>query len=112
MWKVTLRPQQREAPPEPHWTNLPRPTTLQLCSYMVAARLMALLQPGPETPTQKYPHLTDYDMPGIQRCFFSTLDYLRQTHPHVLELRLTPPPRKPQSPRQPRRRHYATTYHT
>ena len=23
-------------------------------------------------------------MPGIQRCFFRTLDYLQQTHPHVL----------------------------
>ena len=30
-------------------------------------------------------------MPGIQRCFFSTLDYLQQTHPHILELRWTPP---------------------
>ena len=62
-----------------------RPTTLQLCPYMVAARLMALLWPGPDTPRQNYPHLTEEDMPGSQRCFFRTLDYLQQTHPHVLE---------------------------
>ena len=30
-------------------------------------------------------------MPGIQRCFFRTLDYLQQTHPHVLE-QIWPPP--------------------
>ena len=59
----------RDPPPPP-------PTTLQLCPYMVAARLMALLWPGPDTPTQNYHHLTEEDMPGIQRCFFRTLDYL------------------------------------
>ena len=52
---------------------------------MVAARLMALLWPGPDTPTQNYPHLTEEDMPGIRRCFSSTRIYLQQTHPHVLE---------------------------
>ena len=30
-------------------------------------------------------------MPGIQRCFFSTLDYLQQRHRHVLELGWSPP---------------------
>ena len=74
------------------WTPTPpRPTTLQLCPYMVAACLMALLWPGPDTPSQSYLYLTEEDMPGIQRCFFSTLDYLQQTHPHVLELKWTPP---------------------
>ena len=68
----------------------PRPTTLQLCPYMVAARVMALLWPSPDTPTQNYPHLTEEDMPGNQRCLFSTLDCLQQTNPHVLELRWTP----------------------
>ena len=67
------------------------PTTLQLCPYMVAARLMALLWSGPDTPTQSYPHLTEEDIPGIQRCFVSTLDYLQHTHPHVLEQIWTPP---------------------
>ena len=56
-----------------------------------AARHMALLWLGADTPTQDYHHLTEEDMPGIQRCFLSTLDYLQQTHPHVLELRWTPP---------------------
>ena len=37
------------------------------------------------------PHLTEEDMPGIQRCFFQTLDYLQQTHPRVLE-QIWPPP--------------------
>ena len=85
LWRVTLRPQQREATPNRRGPTPPRPTTLQLCPYMVAARLMALLWPGPNTPTQNYPHLTEEDMPGIQRCFFCTLDCLQQTHPHVLE---------------------------
>ena len=84
-------PQAEGGPSEPQGTHSLRPTTLQLCPYMVAARLMALLWPGPDTPTQNYLHLTEEDMPGIQRCFFSTLDYLQQTHPHVLELRWTPP---------------------
>ena len=69
----------------------PRPTTMHLCPYMVAARLMALLWPGPDTLTQS-PHLTEEDMPGILRCFFLTLDYLQQTHPHTFELKGTPPP--------------------
>ena len=81
VWVVTLRPQQMEAPPNRGGPTPPRPTTPQLCPYMVAARLMALLWPGPHTPTQNYPHLTEGDMPGIQRCFFETLDYLQQTHP-------------------------------
>ena len=85
VWVVTLRPQQREAPPNRRGPTPPRPTTLQLCPYMVAARLMTLLWPGPHTPTQNYPHLTEEDMPGIQRCFFRTLNYLQQTRPHVLE---------------------------
>ena len=72
-------------PPGPQGTNPPSPTTLQLYPYMVAARLMAMLSPGPDNPTQNYPHLTEEDMPGIQRCFFCTLDYLQQTHPSVLE---------------------------
>ena len=58
---------------------------------MVAARLATLLWPGPDTPNQHYPHLTEEDMPGIYRCFVGTLDCLEQSHPHVLELRLTPP---------------------
>ena len=58
---------------------------------MVAACLMALLWPGPHTPTQNYAQFTEEDMPGIQRCFFRTLDYLQQTHPHVLEQIWTPP---------------------
>ena len=29
-------------------------------------------------------------MPGIKGCFFGTLDYLQQMHPHVVELRWTP----------------------
>ena len=91
LWKVTLRPQQREAPPNRREPTPPNPTTLQLCPYMVAARLMALLWPGPHDPTQNYPDLTEEDMPGIQRCFFRILDYLQQTHPHVLEQIWTPP---------------------
>ena len=58
---------------------------------MVATRLMALLWPGPDSPIQNYPHLTEEDMHGIQRCFFRSLDYLQQTHPHVLEQVWTPP---------------------
>ena len=85
LWRVTLRPQQREAPQSRRGPTPPRPTSLQLCPYMVAARLMALLWPGQDTPTQNYPHLTGEDMPGIQRCLLRTLDYLQQTHPHVLE---------------------------
>ena len=91
LWKVTLRPLTWEAPPNRRAPAPPRPTTPQLCPYIVAARLMALLWPGPDTPTQNYPHLTAADMSAIQRCFFSTLDYLQQMHPHVLELRWTPP---------------------
>ena len=90
LWKVTLRPQQREAPPNRKGPTPPHPTILQLCPYMVAAGLMALLWQGPPTPTQNYPHLTEEDMPGIQRCFFRTLDYLQQTHPRVLEQIWTP----------------------
>ena len=49
LWKVTLRLQQREAPPNRRGFTPPRPTTLQLCRYMLAARLMALLWPGSDT---------------------------------------------------------------
>ena len=91
LWKVTLCPQQREAPPNCRGPTPPRFTSLQLCPYMVAARLMALLWPGPVSPTQNYPPLTEEDMPGIQGCFFRTLDYLQQTHPRVLEQIWTPP---------------------
>ena len=56
VWVATLRPQQREAPPNRRGPTPPRPTTLQLCPYMVAARLMALLWPGPDTPTRRGPH--------------------------------------------------------
>ena len=85
LWRVTLRPRQRGGPPNHRGPTPPRPTTSQLCPNMVAARLMTLLWPGPDTPTRNYSQLTDEDMPGIQRCFFRTLDYLQQTHPHVLE---------------------------
>ena len=85
LWKVTLRPQQREGPPNRKGPDPPRPTSLQLCPCMLAARLMALLSPGPHTPTLDYPHLTEEDMPGIQLCLFRTLQYLQQTHPRVLE---------------------------
>ena len=54
LWKVTLRPQQREAPPNRKGPTPQRRTTLQLCPYMMAAVLMALLGPGPDTPTQNY----------------------------------------------------------
>ena len=91
LWKVTLRPQQREAPPNRRGSTPPPPTPLQLCPYMAAARLIALLWPGPHTPSQNYPHLTEEDMPGIQRYFFRTLDYLQQTHLCVLEQTWTPP---------------------
>ena len=85
-------PRAEGRPPEPQGTHRPRTTSLQLCPYMVAARLMALLWPGTDAPAQNRPHLTEEDMPGIQRCFFSTLDYLQQTYSLVLELKLTPPP--------------------
>ena len=83
-------PQQREAPTNHRGPTRPRPSTLQLCPYMVAARLMALLWPGLDTPSQTYPHVTEEDMPRIQRCFFITLNYLQQTHPHVLDHIWTP----------------------
>ena len=107
LWKVTLRPQHTKAPPNRGRPASPRPTTLQLCPYMVAARLMALLSPRPDDPTQYYRHLMEEDMPGIQRCLFKTLDYLQQTHPHVLELRWTPPdnPRTCTAETTPRHRH-------
>ena len=89
-WNVTLRPQQREAPLNRTGPTPLRPITMLLCPCMVAARLMTLLWPGPDTPTQHYPHLTEEDMPGIQRCFFGTPDCLQQSHPHVLELKWTP----------------------
>ena len=62
--KVSLHPQQRETPLNRMGRNPPRPTTMQLCTYMVAARLITLLWPGPDTPTQNYLHLTEEDMPG------------------------------------------------
>ena len=55
LWKVTLPSGQREAPPNRRGPTPPRPTTIQLCPYMVAARLMALLWPGPDTPTKTTP---------------------------------------------------------
>ena len=58
LWKVELRPQQKKAPPSRRGPTPPRPTSLQLWRYRVAARLMALLWPGPDTPTQNYPQLT------------------------------------------------------
>ena len=91
LWKVKLRPQQRETPRKRRGPTPPRPNNLQLCPYMVAARLIALLWPGPDTVTQNYPHLKEEEMPGIQRCFFSDLNNLQQTHSHLLDLSWTPP---------------------
>ena len=91
LWNLTLRPQQREAPPNRRGTTPPRPTSLQLCPYMVAARLVTMLWPGPHTPTGNYRHLTEEDMPGIQRYFVRTLDYLQKTDIRVLEQIWTPP---------------------
>ena len=51
VWVVRLRPQQKKAPPNRRGPTPQRPKTLQLCPYMVAAHLMALLWPGPDTPT-------------------------------------------------------------
>ena len=90
-WKVSLRPQQREAPLNRTGPVPPRHTTMQLCPYMVAARLMTMLWPGHDTPTQGHPHLTEEDMPGIKQCFFSTLDCLQQAQPHILKLKWTAP---------------------
>ena len=90
-WKVTLHPQQREAPLNRMGPTPKHPSTLQLCPYIVAAHLMTLPRPSPDTPTQNYPHITEEDMPGIQQCFFGTLNCLQQAHPHVLELKWTPP---------------------
>ena len=85
---------------------------MQLCPFMVAARLMTLLWPGPDTPTQHYPHLTEEDMPGIQRAFFGILHCLQQSDPHVLELMWTPPPPVAHQPAHPRQLHDNTTHHT
>ena len=65
MWKVTLRPQQREAPLNRKGPGPPRPITMQVRRFMVAACLMTLLWPGPDTQTGHYPNLTEEDMPGI-----------------------------------------------
>ena len=73
------------SPPKPQGTQPPPPHHPTALPMHGGSRLMALLWPGPDTPTQNYPHLTEEDMPGIQRCFFRILDYLQQTHPHVLE---------------------------
>ena len=90
--QVTLRPQQREAPLNCTGRTPQHPITMQLCPFMVAARLMTLLWPGPDTPTQHNPHLTEEHMPGIQRCFFGTVHCLQHSAPHVLALTLTPAP--------------------
>ena len=54
-WKDTLRPQQKEARQNRTAPTPPRPSTQQLCPYMVAARLMTLLWPRADTPTPYYP---------------------------------------------------------
>ena len=74
-WKVTLRPQQREAPSNCRRTTPPHPVSLQLYPFMVAARLIPLLW-HEDIPTQHYPHLTEEDRPGIQRAFFGTIHCL------------------------------------
>ena len=86
-WKVKLRPQQSGAPLNRTGPDLPRLVTVQLCPYMVVARLMTLLWPGADTSTKNYHHLTEEDMSCIQRCFFRTLDCLQQAHQHVLKLK-------------------------
>ena len=90
-WKFTLRPKQREAPLNRTGPTPARPITMQLCPFMVAACLMTLLWPGPDTPTKQYPHLTEEDMPRIKQCFFGTLGCLQQSTPQVVELKWTPP---------------------
>ena len=73
-WKVTLCLQQKQAPLSRTGPTPPRPTIMQLCPFMVAACLMTLLWPGPVTPTKHLPHLTEEGIPGIQRCFYGTLN--------------------------------------
>ena len=76
---------------EPQGTTPPRHTTLQLCPYMVAARLMALLWPGPDTHTQNYPNLTEEDSAALSNASSAPSTYLQQMHLHVLERIWTPP---------------------
>ena len=64
---------------------------MQLCPFMVAATLMTLLCPGPDTPGQQQPPLTEEDMPGTQRCFFGILQCPQESDSHVLELTWTSP---------------------
>ena len=98
-WKVTLRPQQREAPLNRTGPTTPHPITIQLCLYKVAAHPMTLLSRSADTPTQNYPHLAEEDMPVIQQSFFGTLECLQQAHPHFLELKWIPPRGSPTCPR-------------
>ena len=65
VWVVTLRPQQREAPQNRRGPTPPRSTTLQLCPYMVAARLMALLWPGPDIPDNKLVRIGGWCVPTL-----------------------------------------------
>ena len=90
-WKVTLRPQQKEAPMNSVGNTPPCSTSLMLCPFMVAAHLMHLLWPD-NTPTQHYAHLTEEDVPGIQRAFFGCIHHLQQAYPHALTQTSPPPP--------------------
>ena len=91
LWRVTLRPQQGEAPPKPLGTHPPTPHNPNALPIHGGSPPHGAAVAGPRHPDPNYPHLTEEDMPGIQRCFFRTLDYLQQTHPHVLE-QIWPPP--------------------
>ena len=88
-WNVTLRRQQREAPLNRTGPSLPRPIAVQLCPFMVAARLMTLLWPALDI--QQYPCLREEDMPGIQRCFFGTLNCLQHSDLQVSGAKVNPP---------------------
>ena len=54
-WKVTLRPQQREPSLNCMGPTPPRPATIRPCPFMVVARPMTLLWPGPDNPPKTTP---------------------------------------------------------
>ena len=79
-------------PPKPKETHPPTPHHPTALPVHGGSLPHGAAVAGPAHPSVNYPDLTESDMPGIQRCFLCTLDYLEEKYPEVLEQIWTPPP--------------------
>ena len=78
-------------PPEPHGTHPSAPHHHTALPVYGGSLPHDAAVAGPRHPHPKLPQPHGRGHVGIQQCFFGTLECLQQAHPHILNLKWTPP---------------------